>query len=85
MYKSQPKKKSEMAGPGCLVQAIGLLMPFVGWYFASMIGAIIGGAIMLAMLLVGSRMALKWICPECNNPVASKNVRICPACQARFE
>ncbi len=81
----RPKKKGEVVGSGCLVQAIGLLMPFVGYELAGLMGAILGSLIALGFLLVGSRMALKWVCPECRNPVASKSVKVCPACQARFE
>jgi len=81
----KPKKKSEIVGIGCLVQAIGLLMPFVGYQLAGQVGVILGCLIALGFLMVGSRMALKWVCPECLNPVASKSVKICPACHANFE
>lgn len=85
MNEMKPKKKGEIVGVGCLVQAIGLLMPFIGYELAGVIGAFLGCLIALGFLLVGSRMALKWVCPECRNPVASSAVKVCSVCHTRFD
>ena len=79
-----PEKKGELVGPGCLVQAIGLLMPFIGHKLGGGVGVILGILLALGFLLVGSRMAIKWVCPKCRNPLASKSVKVCPTCQSIF-
>jgi len=81
----RPKKKSEVVGVGCLVQGIGLVAPFFLYELMGYDGVVIGLLLMVVLLLIGSRMALKWICPACGNPVAFKNVKVCPSCRAEFE
>jgi hypothetical protein len=81
----RPKKKSELVGVGCLVQGAGLLSPFVLYEVVGTIGIVAGVVLMVVLLLIGSRMALKWICPACANPLASKDVMVCPSCQVEFE
>ena len=71
----QIQKKNEIIGVGCLVQGIGLLVIIFGffWIFPIFIGII--------LLVIGSRMAVKYVCPQCKNPLAGKDVRICPVCK----
>ena len=69
------KTKSEFIGSGCLVQLIGLC---IIWIFP--IGTVIG----ILLLLLGSRLSLKYQCSQCGNPVADKKVKLCPACNASF-
>ena len=69
------KKKSEFIGTGCLVQTLGIIACF----FFFPIGVIIG----LILLILGGRMAIKYVCSECKNKV-EKGVRLCPACKAQF-
>ncbi len=67
------KKKTEMAGMGCLVQALG-----IGCFFLFFpIGIFIG----LIVLVIGGRMAIKHVCSDCGNKV-EKGVRVCPTCKA---
>ncbi len=79
------KRKSELAGMGCLIQVIGLALPVIGLLIAFIPGAIVGGILGLVMFAVGSRKALKYICGECGNPVDSKRVKLCPACKCDFK
>ena len=81
----RPKKKSDVVGAGCLVQGVGLLSPLILYEVIGIMGGAIGLVLMVVLLLIGSRLALKWVCPECNNPLASKDVRVCPACRVTFE
>jgi hypothetical protein len=84
------EKVSSFAGAGCLLQAAGLLAPFVLYgLFAAVAGAAAGaiglavGLVLLVVLfIIGSRKAVKWRCGNCKNPVADKAVRICPVCRA---
>ena len=65
------KRKTEFAGPGCLVQAFGLLLLF---FFP--IGTVIG----LILLVVGGAMSVKLICSNCGNRV-EKTSTLCPTCK----
>jgi hypothetical protein len=81
---AKPIRKSELAGVGCLVQGVGLLMPFLLGAIAGSAGAGLGVILLVVLLVAGSRMALKWICSNCRNPLAGKGVRLCPTCGANF-
>ena len=78
---SQPsafiKKKSEFAGVGALVQAVGLVVCFLFFPFGIFVGIIV--------ILIGSRMAIKHVCSACGNKVEDKDVRICPVCKAALQ
>jgi uncharacterized membrane protein len=79
------EKRSEVAGVGCLIQGLGLLAPFVLGALLGIIGGAIGLVLLLVMFFVGSAKATKWICGNCKNPIASKEVTVCAACRARLE
>ena len=66
------KKKGEFIGMGCLIQALGLAVCFLFWP----IGIII--------LIIGGRMAIKYVCSDCGNKV-EKSARICPVCKSELE
>lgn len=72
----RPVSKCEFAGVGCVVQGLALI---VIWFFP--IGTLLG----IGLIILGSIMSKKWICPQCKNPLASKDVKVCPACQASFQ
>jgi len=73
--KPRPVVKFEFIGLGCAIQAIGVILLF--WFpFGTLLG--------LLLLVIGSRMARKWICSECKNPLASKSVTLCPACRVYY-
>ena len=67
------KKKSEFAGAGAAVQAIGLLLCL------TIAGAIIG----VPLLIIGGHMAIKHICSNCGNQT-TKDALMCSSCRARF-
>ena len=76
------ERKGELIGIGCFVQGAGLVAPFIlGSLFGSG-GTLIGVVLLVLLLLVGSRLALKWRCGNCKNPIAGKEVQVCPVCKA---
>ena len=81
----RPKKKSELVGPGCLVQGIGLIAPFILYEYLGIEGLVVGIVLLLVLMQIGGRMAQKWVCPECKNTIASGDVRVCPSCRMEFE
>jgi len=77
------KKKTEHWGLGCFVQALGLAI-FVGGCFLGLPGIIFGGLILVALLILGSHLSVKWLCGNCGNRIDGKQVTICPTCKAVF-
>lgn len=70
------KKKSEFAGAGAAVQAVGVLACFIAFPFGIIAG--------IALLLIGSRMAIGWKCSDCAGKV-EKEASVCQHCRAKFE
>ena len=83
--RAQKEKRSEFAGVGCLLQGLGLVAPFVLGALMGIFGAVIGIVLLFVLLGIGSAKATKWICGNCKNPVASKEVTVCSACHARLD
>jgi len=81
---AEKKKKTQFAGTGCIVQGLGLIAPFVLWAMAGIMGVVIGILIFVILFFVGSAASSKWICDNCGNPLADKQVKICPTCRAEF-
>ena len=81
----KPEKKVEHFETGCAVQGLALLAPFVGYGVAGAGGAIVGVVIFFLLGTIGDKMTKKWLCPDCQNPLASKDVKVCPACHIRFD
>jgi hypothetical protein len=78
------EKKSEAAGLGCLIQALGVacmaaafFLPWIAFFILIPLG--------LILLIFGGRKAHVLVCSHCKNPVSSKDVRICPSCRTRIE
>jgi rubrerythrin len=69
------KRKTEMAGVGCLIQAIGLVALF---FFP--IGTFIG----IILLIYGSMKSTYLVCSNCGNRLSDKNVKMCPTCKANL-
>lgn len=78
-----PVRKTEFAGIGALVQLLGLVV--IGLVIVNPLAFIPGIVVGLIMLVIGSRMALRWVCSECRNRLDSKDVKVCPACHVRFD
>ena len=77
------KIRSEFAGKGCLLQAVALLLPFIG--FA--IGPAVGTAFLfmaLVLFFYGSNESQHYVCSECGNKLESNKIKICPICKAEF-
>lgn len=77
---AKAERKGEFLGTGCVVQGIGLAVLLGGGIFFGIFAIPVG----LVVLIAGGRMALKWRCSACKNPIAGKAVRLCPACGARL-
>ncbi len=69
------KRKTEMAGVGCLIQTIG----FVSLFFFP-IGTFLG----VILLIYGSMKSTYFTCSNCGNRLSDKNVKICSTCKASF-
>ena len=69
------KRKTEMAGAGCLIQAVGLVA-LVFFPIGTFIGVI--------LLVYGSMKSTYFICSHCGNRLSDKNVKICPTCHAQL-
>ena len=84
------ERVSSFVGAGCLIQAAGFLAPLVlYWVFGfiagasgQMFGLVIGLILLAVMFIYGSRKASLWRCGNCKNPIASKDVNMCPVCRA---
>ena len=77
------ERVTERAGAGCLVQLVGLAIMGGGLPFG-MGGLVFSIPIGIACLFVGARMARKFRCGKCKNPISSKHSKLCPACRARL-
>jgi amino acid transporter len=64
---------------GIFLQFVGLLLLFS--LILTGFGGLIGGIILMA---IGGKMNRNYICSSCRNPIASRDVRLCPACKAVF-
>lgn len=73
-------KKTEFAGAGAAVQAVGLLL-CIGSVFIFWPAMVVG----ILLLVIGGRMAIKHICSNCGNRLDSKLVKLCPACHANLQ
>lgn len=78
---AKKKTKTEFAGSGCLVQGVGLLLPFIGAVFGAA-GVTVGIVLGIVLLIAGSRMAQYWICGHCRNRLSDGGVKLCPVCKA---
>ena len=72
-----------MIGAGCAVQAVAILVALGSFILGPVVG-LAGLVAGLAIFMVGSRMAIKFVCSECGNKLEDKRVRMCPTCRAEF-
>lgn len=79
--KGRVHRANVMAGGGCLS---GVILGALAFFLIPFLGVIIGPLIFIALMIVGGRMAVKYECSNCRNPVASKRVRISPTCHAEL-
>jgi hypothetical protein len=74
--KSKIRRKNEFAGTGCAIQGLGLLL--VWWW---PIGTVLG----LGLLIYGSIKSGYFVCGNCGNRIADREVRMCPVCKSRLD
>lgn len=77
---------TSFAGTGCLVQGLGFVVaPVVAWLAVLAVGPVglaAGLLTVLGFLLAGRSVGQKLICGACQNPVTSREVRVCPTCKS---
>ena len=74
-------RKSEFAGVGAVVQAVGCVVILAGWVLGFALGGFIIG---VALLIIGGRMAYKLLCSNCGNKISGAEVRLCPVCKCQL-
>lgn len=74
------EKVNEFTGTGCLLQALGLLAPIALGAAWGGPGALVGLVLLVVLWSTGTRLATRWRCGHCRNPLATADVRVCPAC-----
>jgi hypothetical protein len=77
-------KKTKTFSKGCAVQALALLLPFIG-AIGGRAGSVIGTVLMVVFVFVGWKMSTTWFCGACGKPIANRKVKVCPSCQAKFK
>jgi predicted RNA-binding Zn-ribbon protein involved in translation (DUF1610 family) len=70
------KSKTEFAGVGAAIQAVGLLSCFI----AFPVGIIVG----VMLIVIGARMAIRLFCSNCGNRVENREVKMCAVCHTTF-
>lgn len=78
------RRRGSLVGGGCAIQGLGILLGALLLFMIPVVGWVLGPIVTLGMLMYGSRKAISYECSACKNPVASKRVLICPACQVSF-
>lgn len=81
---AKKRKKTELIGKGCLIQLIGIIL-FILSFALGPVGIVLGGILLLALLVMGSRQSIKWTCSNCGTVLLNKKVTECPGCHAHFE
>ncbi len=74
-------KRSEFVGIGCLIQATGIILAIMAVGVFGDFGLIPGFILFAVCLVAGSLKAKQWTCGACGNPLANKDVKICPVCR----
>jgi L-asparagine transporter-like permease len=75
----------EFLGAGALIQAAGVVAPFILSAVAGIPGAIAGVILMVVLLSVGYSKARRYYCSHCKNSIADSDVHVCPTCSAQLQ
>lgn len=79
------KRKSSLAGTGCLLEFLGFVSLLGGLVtILTVIGPIILWPLGLWLLLTGGRKASWYECSDCGTRLSSKKLKICPRCNSNF-
>ena len=74
----------QFRGQGVAIQAIGLAAwAGLGWWLEFK-GVAVGAAVAIACYGVGRAKSKPWRCGNCQTPLATAKVRVCPGCHARL-
>lgn len=75
-----------VAGKGCLIQGLGLLVAPPVTILAMMVmgiaGIVVGLLVLLLFVAIGRSASASWNCGACGNAVNSQAVRMCSTCKA---
>ena len=83
--KASIKRKSSLAGVGCLLQGLGAVcLVLAVATIKTAIGPVIFGILGLWLLFYGSRKATWLECSLCGGKLSHRRVSICPHCNASF-
>lgn len=77
--------KEEFAGVGALIQAIAVIAAIGGFAVLGAVGGTVVLVLALALFVVGHAKSRRIVCSDCRNPLASDEVKVCPACKARLD
>jgi hypothetical protein len=75
---------AQIRGLGVGIQLAGLAALAVLWMTYGLWGAAVGVGVSVACYLIGTAKLKPWRCGKCKNPLATAQVRVCPACLARL-
>jgi len=75
------RKKTEMAGKGCLTQTVGLILFGISFTLGPF-GIAAGFILLLVLLTIGSQQSVKLTCSNCGTLLLDKHVQECPGCHA---
>jgi len=81
----QKEQRTESAGIGCLIQFVGVLLAILSVSLFDGAGAIAAIFILIVFLVVGAEKSKRLVCGKCGNPIADKQVMICPTCHVELE
>lgn len=79
------QRKSVFIGTGCVVQGIGIAIPFLGYHFAGTIGLMAGLVAAIFLVGIGSQMSVYWVCGSCGSRLAGKKSRMCSSCRRHID
>lgn len=80
------KKRTSMAGTGCLLQGLGLASLVVAALTVfSVIGPVFFGLLGIWLIIYGSQKAQWWECSDCGTRLTRRNLVVCPNCHSSFK
>jgi len=78
------QQKTTTGAGSCLVQGIGLVLPFAGFGLGGLLGLGFGVLLAIPLIVIGARLAVEFRCGNCGNKVADKLVKKCASCGSWF-
>lgn len=83
------ERKSDVAGTGCAIQGLALLMPIIGAVVAGTVIPLVGApagfgvglVVGIVLFIVGSSKATFYACRNCGHKVDPPKLKRCPGCR----